>query len=39
MDFFRACLKKNQGLSIFKGHRPGACPGKMFSWDPDAQWT
>jgi len=21
MDFFLACLKKNQGMSIFKGHR------------------
>ena len=25
---------KNQGLSIFKGHRPGLRPWKMFSWSP-----
>jgi len=28
---------KNQGLSIFRGHRPGACPWKIFSWSPDQQ--
>ena len=26
--------EKNQGLSIFRGLRPDACPWKMFSWSP-----
>jgi len=32
MDFLAGWSEENQGVSIFRGHRPGACPWKMFSW-------
>ena len=34
MDIFRACLKKIRVWPFYKGHGPGACPSKMFSWSP-----
>jgi len=34
MDLFWGLSEKDQGLSIFRGHRPGACIWKIFSWSP-----